>query len=280
MIGNIIDGKLISEKILFELSEMIKDEICVVFIQVGDNNASNIYVRNKIKACDRCGITHTLLKFNNSISENELIDKITNLNNDNSVHGIMVQLPLPNHINESVVKNHIIKEKDIDGFNMTNLGGSMVGNLNYIIPATPYGILELIKHYKIPTEGKNVVVIGRSEIVGRPIMNLLSTSEYNSTVTLCHSKSKDIKKYTINADIIICAVGKPKILTKDMVKDGVIIFDVGINRDDNNKLCGDCDFNELVDKASMITPVPGGVGPMTVACLIKNIYKCYKLNKK
>ncbi len=246
-------------------------------ILVGNNPASEVYVRNKIKASEEIGIKTQLLRFDENISQEALLSEIQKLNSDPSIDGFIVQLPLPSHIDENLIIESIDPAKDIDGFHPVNIGKMTLG-LPSFIPATPLGILELIKKYNIPTEGKHVVVVGRSNIVGTPVSILLGRKGYpgNATVTLCHSKTNNLKEITLQADILIASIGKPHFITADMVKQGVVVIDVGINRIKSDKtksgwkLVGDVDFDQVSKKASYITPVPGGVGPMTITALLKN----------
>jgi methylenetetrahydrofolate dehydrogenase (NADP+) / methenyltetrahydrofolate cyclohydrolase len=248
-------------------------------ILVGSNGASETYVGAKVKACEEVGFKSTLIRFDNTISEIKLLDKITELNTDPDVDGILVQLPLPKHISDEQVINAIDPDKDVDGFHPVNVGKLLQG-LPTFVPATPHGIMLLLAHYKIETKGKHAVVVGRSNIVGRPMSVLLSsnTNPGNCTVTICHSQTKDIKGFCLQADIIVAALGKPEFITADMVKEGAVIIDVGITRLEDPtkksgfKLKGDVAFDEVAPKCDWITPVPGGVGPMTIAALMKNTY--------
>lgn len=274
--SNIIDGKQSS----INLKNNIKEEIkingytpCLAVIQVGDNKASNIYIRNKKKACEEVGIKFIHIKFDAGISENIVINEIEKLNNDISVNGILVQLPLPIGFDSGKIVNTIYSTKDVDGLTYPNVGNLVLEN-DCLIPCTPLGVMELLKSYNIELSGKSVVIVGRSNLVGKPLIQLFLKKD--ATVSICHSKSTNIKDYTLMADILIVAAGHPKLITKDMVKDGVVVIDVGINKE-NDLLCGDVDFDEVSKKASYITPVPGGVGPMTVACLLKNTLKAYKV---
>ncbi|MEO6638897.1 MAG: bifunctional 5,10-methylenetetrahydrofolate dehydrogenase/5,10-methenyltetrahydrofolate cyclohydrolase [Ginsengibacter sp.] len=283
----LLDGKLASQAIKDDL----KNKISVLkeggnktphlaAILIGNNAASETYVASKVKNCEAVGITSTLIQFEDSITEDELLNKINELNDNADIDGILVQLPLPKNISEEKVINTIIPSKDVDGFHPVNVGKMVLGFPSFI-SATPYGILLLLEHYKIETSGKNVNVIGRSNIVGTPISILLSRNAAggNATVTLCHSRTKNIKELCREADIIIAAIGKPGFVTADMVKENAVIIDVGINRikDETKKsgysLVGDVDFKNVSEKASYITPVPGGVGLMTIAALLTNTYK-------
>jgi len=289
----LLDGKSLSKKIKLELSNEVKKITSsstrkphLAAILVGENPASQTYVNAKEKACTQVGFDSTIIKYDKNISQEDLIDKILQINLDSNIDGLIVQLPLPHHIDEYLVVNSISAEKDVDGFHPINLGKMILG-VDCFLPATPFGILTLIEEYGIDTIGKNCLVIGRSNIVGRPISILMSRNVKfaNATVTLAHSKTKNIEKLTMDADIIIVALGREKFLKANMVKDGVVVIDVGINRikSKNSKtgwrLVGDVDFDSVKDKASFITPVPGGVGPMTIVSLLKNTFLSYK-NKK
>ncbi|HEU4552780.1 MAG TPA: bifunctional methylenetetrahydrofolate dehydrogenase/methenyltetrahydrofolate cyclohydrolase FolD [Chitinophaga sp.] len=282
----ILDGKLVSAAIKAQLAEKVaeikltgKKIPHLAAILVGNNPASETYVASKVKSCAEIGYNSTLLRFDAQISEKHLLDNITLLNENADIDGILVQLPLPKHINEELVINTIDPSKDVDGFHPMNVG-KMVSGLPTFIPATPYGIMLMLEHYNIATKGKHAVVIGRSHIVGTPVSILLSRNSYpgNSTVTLCHSNTANLTEICKQADIIIAAIGRPNFVTADMVKEGAVIVDVGINRiaDASKKsgfrLVGDVKFDEVAPKCSYITPVPGGVGPMTIAALLKNTY--------
>lgn len=269
----IIDGKKVSKKIREELQVTINElkkangivpGLAVVI--VGNNPASRAYVRMKDKACKALGMHSELHSLEDGVSESELLSLIDSLNNDNSIHGILVQLPLPGHINEMRVLKRINHEKDVDGFHPINVGKLVVGEDTFI-PCTPHGIIKLLEHEDIDIEGKKAVVIGRSNIVGKPISMLLL--QKNATVTICHSRTKNLKEVTKEADILIAAIGKPKFVTSDMVKPRAVVIDVGINRVDD-KIVGDVDFEGVKDLVGSMTPVPGGVGPMTIAMLIYN----------
>ena len=272
---NIIDGKKIASEIKKEIAEEVsklknagKKVPHLAAILVGNNGSSETYVANKVKDCEEVGFKSTLIRFGNDITEKVLLDKIAELNNDSDVDGFIVQLPLPEHISENKVIEAIDPQKDADGFHPVNLGKMMIGLPGYL-PATPYGIVELIKRYKIETSGKNCVVIGRSNIVGRPVSILLSQKGMDATVTVVHSRTKNIQSIVSQADIIIAAIGSPSFVTADMVKEGAVVIDVGTTRIASNetksgfKLVGDVDFENVAPKCSYITPVPGGVGPMT-----------------
>lgn len=279
---NIIDGKAVSAAVKDEVKEQVaalkKDGgvPCLAVVLVGDDPASKVYVRNKKRACEYCGIKSLEYILDKTASEQQLLDLIDVLNNEPTVHGILVQLPLPPHINEQNIINAISEQKDVDAFHPANVGRLMTGNPDFL-PCTPAGVMEMLKKYNIETAGKDCVIIGRSNIVGKPMAMLMLSA--NSTVTVCHSKTKNLKEKCLSADILIAAIGKPKFVTADMVKDGAVVIDVGINRTEDGKLCGDVDFDEVSKKASYITPVPGGVGPMTIATLMKNTLTAYKLKK-
>jgi methylenetetrahydrofolate dehydrogenase (NADP+)/methenyltetrahydrofolate cyclohydrolase len=281
----ILDGKLVSEKILND----IKDEIIntgvtpkIAIIMIGENQASETYVKNKMIASKKCGIKSVLMRFREDISEKEVLSVINNINDDDSYQGVIVQMPIPNHINSQNIINAISPDKDIDGFHPYNFGKMSMG-IDSFRPATPYGITKLLQHYDIETRGKHCVVIGRSNIVGKPISIMLGNDFTigNCTVTLLHIETPRelLMKQCQMADIIVVAVGIKKFITSDMVKEGVIVIDVGINRTDDGRLVGDVDFENVKDKCSWITPVPGGVGPMTIASLMLNTLKSYKLKQ-
>ena len=278
----IIDGRKVASEIRNEIAEEVtiiksagKKIPHLVAILVGNNGSSETYVANKVKDCEEVGFKSTVIRFENEIDEKTLLDKIAELNNDPEVDGFIVQLPLPKHISENKVIEAIDPQKDADGFHPVNLGKMVIGLPGYL-PATPYGIVELLKRYNIETAGKNCVVIGRSNIVGRPVSILLSQKGMDATVTVVHSRSKNIKDIVINADIIIAAIGSPGFVTEDMVKDGAVVIDVGATRVKSSdtksgfKLVGDVDFEKVAPKCSYITPVPGGVGPMTRVSLLRN----------
>lgn len=271
--GKIIDGKLISksvkDKIAAEVQELKKSGITpgLAVIIVGENPASQIYVRNKQRACEEVGFESFKYELPESTTQNELLELVKKLNNDDRVNGILCQLPLPKHIDESTVINNISPKKDVDAFHPENVGRIMIGDYSFL-PCTPAGVMELIASTGTDITGKECVVIGRSNIVGKPMAMLLLHK--SGTVTVCHSKTQDLKAECRRADILVAAVGVAKLITGDMVKEGAVLIDVGMNRDENGKLCGDIDFDSCKDKASYITPVPGGVGPMTIAMLMKN----------
>ncbi len=272
----ILDGKKVSLKVLEQVKERVSKLDCqphLVVILVGDNPASKIYVRNKQKAAENVGIKSTVLEFNSDISEQELLTKIEQLNNDNDVTGILVQLPLPNHIDKNNVVTAISPKKDVDGFHPENVGKLVIGMEPYFYPATPQGILMLLDEYNIRLEGKDAVVIGRSNIVGKPMAQMLL--KRNATVTMCHSYTEGLEDKIKAADIVISAAGK-KIVRCKMVKNNSVVVDVGIFRDDNGQLTGDVDFDYVSPSVGFISPVPGGVGPMTIASLMFNASKVYQ----
>ena len=270
--SKIIDGKAVSAYIKDNVAKEVASlkekgvETCLAVILVGSDPASQIYVANKKKACEALGIISKEYVLPETTTEEELLSLIKELNNDKSVNGILCQLPLPYGLNESVVINAISPEKDVDAFHPTNVGKIMIGDYDFA-PCTPAGIMEMLKYYDISVEGKTCVVIGRSNIVGKPMSLLLLHK--NGTVTTCHSKTADLKEVCRGADILVAAVGRANFVTADMVKEGAVVIDVGMNRSEG-KLCGDVDFEAVKEKASYITPVPGGVGPMTIAMLMKN----------
>ena len=283
---NIIDGNQISKVILDELKVKYSDylklnkKICMVDILVGDDEASKVYIENKKKKFDYVGIEFKQLCFDSSISEKELISKIEELNNDDTVNAIFVELPLPSTINEKNIIDKIAPNKDVDGFSVKNLGALLQGNTGFF-PCTAEGVVELLKRSNIDLNGKNCVVLGRSNVVGKPVSILLLNE--NATVTICHSKTKNLKEICKTADILIVAIGKAKFIDDTYVKDGAIVIDVGIHRfyeQDKRIVCGDVDFDKVANKTSYITPVPGGVGPMTVLGLLNNVVKTYKKKRK
>lgn len=277
--AEIIDGKAVAKKIRKELKKEVEElktkEITpkLAVIMVGDNSASQVYVRNKSKACEKAGIEFEEFLFDKNTTEEKLLDTIDMLNKDESVHGILLQSPVPKHINIQKAFEKISPKKDVDGFNAVNVGKLSIGQ-DAFISCTPYGIIKMLEEYNIETEGKHTVILGRSNIVGKPMIQCMLNK--NATVTVCHSRTKNIAEITRNADILIAAIGKPKFVTEDMVKDDVVVIDVGINRMEDGTLCGDVDFENVSKKASYITPVPGGVGPMTIAMLIYNVVKAAK----
>jgi methylenetetrahydrofolate dehydrogenase (NADP+) / methenyltetrahydrofolate cyclohydrolase len=279
MAATIIDGKLIAKKKHEEIArevEKLKSENIIpglVVILVGNNPASRTYVKSKEKTCKELGMHSVLIELPESVKEEELLAKIEELNQDSTIHGILIQLPLPKHINEKKVIETIKPEKDVDGFHPINIGRMMTGQ-DAFLPCTPYGVMVMLDEMDIAIEGKHVVVVGRSNIVGKPSGQLFLNE--NATVTYCHSKTKNLKAITSQADILVAAVGRVDFITADHVKEGAVVIDVGINRNTDGKLCGDVAFNEVKEKASYITPVPGGVGPMTITMLMYNTLKSAK----
>ncbi|MEG0518754.1 MAG: tetrahydrofolate dehydrogenase/cyclohydrolase catalytic domain-containing protein [Bacteroidales bacterium] len=289
-----LDGKAASDRIKLEIAEKVKAIVAsggkqphLAAILVGNDGASQTYVGHKERACAQVGFKSTLLQFEETVSEEELVKAIMDINNNDDIDGLIVQLPLPKHIDENAIIEAIDPKKDVDGFHPQNVGKMMLG-LNTFLPATPYGIIKLLEEYDIKTAGKHCVILGRSNIVGRPMANILSRRDKygDCTVTMCHSKTPDISYYTKQADIIVAAIGQPEFLKADMVKDGVIIIDVGITRiaDSSRKtgyrLTGDVDFESVAPKSSYITPVPGGVGPMTIVSLLYNTIDAAALKNK
>ncbi len=287
----LLDGKLVSQKTKDELKKQTEALILdgkrpphLAAVLVGNNGASETYVANKVKSCKEVGFESTLIRLEEQITEAELIAVVKKLNQDNNIDGILVQLPLPKQIDEFKIINTISPDKDVDGFHPVNTGKMLLADERAFLPATPFGILLLLEHYNITTKGKRVVVVGRSNIVGRPISILMSQQRKfgDATVTLCHSKTNNLKEITCQADILISAIGSPGMIGSDMVKDGAIVIDVGIVRvnDDTTKLGykikGDVNFEDVASKCSFITPVPGGVGPMTIAALMINTMQAYK----
>jgi methylenetetrahydrofolate dehydrogenase (NADP+)/methenyltetrahydrofolate cyclohydrolase len=287
----ILNGKeasqAIKDSIKLEMAQLAsrgKQVPHLVAVLVGNNGASETYVASKVKACEEVGFKSTLIRLEDTISSFKLLDIIRDLNTDPDVDGILVQLPLPDHISSEEVINTIDPVKDVDGFHPNNVGRMVLGQSSFI-PATPYGIMLMLEHYKVETKGKHAVVVGRSNIVGRPMSILLSGNNYpgNCTVTICHSHTKNVKEICLSADIIIAALGRPGFITADMVKEGAVIIDVGITRvtDPSRKsgyrISGDVDFENVAPKCSFITPVPGGVGPMTIAALMKNTFRACAL---
>lgn len=271
--ATIIDGKAISQQIKDEVKEKVAElkgqgrEICLAVIQVGDNPASTVYVGNKKKACAYVGIKSLAYELPGETGEEELLSLVRELNGKEDVHGILVQLPLPDHIDEDKVIQAIAPEKDVDGFHPQSVGALSIGQPGFV-SCTPAGIIQLLKRSDIEIDGKECVIIGRSNIVGKPMALLLLRE--NGTVTVCHSHTKDIKEVTRRADILVVAIGKAKMVDASYIKEGAVVIDVGMDRDENGKLCGDVDFEDVREKAGAITPVPGGVGPMTIAMLMYN----------
>lgn len=277
----IIDGKKVSanvkERVRLECERLVKEHgvtpgLAVVI--VGDDPASRVYVNNKKKACELVGFKSEEYALPAETTQEELLSLVDTLNNKDDINGILVQLPLPKHLDDKSVIERISPKKDVDAFHAVNVGKIMLGEYDFL-PCTPAGVMEMLHQYEIPVEGKQCVVIGRSNIVGKP-MGMLLLHE-NGTVTICHSRTANLKEVCQRADILVAAVGRAKFVTADMVKDGAVVIDVGMNRDENGKLCGDVDFENVKDKCSYITPVPGGVGPMTIATLMKNTIKACKI---
>ena len=271
--AEIICGKTVSAAKRLEIKTRVEElknrgkSTGLAVIIVGNNSASRVYVNNKKKACEEVGIESFEYALPEETTQAELLDLIYKLNNDDKVDGILCQLPLPSHIDEQAVINAITPEKDVDAFHPENVGHIMIGDYTFL-PCTPAGIMEMLKFYNIDVKGKKCVVIGRSNIVGKPMAMLLLKE--NGTVEICHSRTENLKEETLSADILVAAVGKAYFVTADMVKDGAVVIDVGMNRNDEGKLCGDVDFDAVKEKASFITPVPGGVGPMTITMLLEN----------
>ena len=277
--STLIDGKELAKKIRknlkIECDELSKKGIKpkLVIIMIGDDQASKVYVRNKSRACKDVGIEYEEYLLSSEITQKELIELIERLNKYKKVNGILLQSPIPSNLNINQAFRTIIPEKDVDGFNPVNVG-KLVLNQDTFVSCTPYGIIKMFEEYDIDLNGKNVVILGRSNIVGKPLIHCCLNK--NATVTTCHSKTQNIKEITLNADILISAIGKAKFVTADMVKDDAVVIDVGINIGDNGKMVGDIDFENVKEKASFITPVPGGVGPMTIAMLMNNVIKATK----
>lgn len=277
--ATIIDGKALAKKIRSNLKldcdELKKKGILpkLAVILVGDDSASKVYVRNKNRACEEVGIDFEEYLLNADITQEQLINLINSLNNKKDVHGILLQSPIPSHLDINEAFRTISPEKDVDGFNPLNVGKLALGQDTFV-SCTPYGVIKMFEEYNIDLEGKNLTIIGRSNIVGKPLIQCCLNK--NATVTVCHSRTKDLKEHTKTADIVIAAIGKAKFITADMIKDNAVVIDVGINRDEDGKLVGDVDFENIEKKASYITPVPGGVGPMTIAMLMNNVIKAAK----
>lgn len=271
--AKIIDGKEISAFVKGRIAKQVAElkangcEICLAVIIVGEDSASKVYVANKEKACEALGIKSIKYALPETTTNDELLDLIHKLNSDNTVNGILCQLPLPRHLDEKLIIENISPHKDVDAFHPVNVGRIMIGDYDFL-PCTPAGVMEMLKYENIDVTGKECVVLGRSNIVGKPMAMLLLHS--NATVTVCHSKTKNLKEICRRADVLVVAIGKAKFVTADMVKPGAIVIDVGMDRDENGKLCGDVDFASVSQVASAITPVPGGVGPMTIAMLMQN----------
>jgi len=280
--AKIIDGKMISQQIKDEVKEKVAElksqgkEVCLAVIQVGDNPASTVYVGNKKKACAYVGIRSLAYELPEETSEEDLLSLVRELNGKEDVHGILVQLPLPKHIDEDKVIQAIAPEKDVDGFHPQSVGALSIGQPGFV-SCTPAGIIQLLKRSDIEIDGKECVIIGRSNIVGKPMALLLLRE--NGTVTVCHSHTENIREVTRRADILVVAIGKAKLVDSSYIKEGAVIIDVGMDRDENGKLCGDVDFEDVKDKAGAITPVPGGVGPMTIAMLMHNCLCAVSMGK-
>ena len=277
--NNIIDGKTIRNEIIEEIKKEVKHFMikpCLAVIQIGDDPASNTYIKAKEKTSNEIGIYFKHIKFSETTKEIEVINKILELNNDEYVHGILIQLPLPEGFNQDKLINYIARNKDVDGLTDINIG-KLYNNKPGLVSCTPLGIMKLLEHENIDVAGKNVTIVGRSKLVGKPLMGLMLNKD--ATVTICHSKTENLSKYTKNADILIVAVGKKHFIKENMVKEGAIVIDVGINKEDN-KLYGDVDYEKVKEKAKLITPVPGGVGPMTVAMLMSNVINAYNKQQK
>ena len=278
--AKIIDGKAISAQIKEETKEKLAKlaeegvEVTLAVIQVGADPASSVYVRNKKKACEYVGIRSLSYELPEETTQEKLLELIEELNGREDVNGILVQLPLPKHMNEDIVIENIDPKKDVDGFHPQNVGNLSIGRKGFI-SCTPYGIIQLLKRSNIEIEGKECVIVGRSNIVGKPMAMLLLRE--NGTVTVTHSRTKDLKEVCRRADILVAAIGKPKFINSQYVKEGAVVIDVGINRNSDNKLCGDVDYEDVFDKVSAITPVPGGVGPMTIAMLMNNCLESISL---
>ena len=281
--GEMMNGKKIAketrEKLKIKCDELKEKGINPKFaaIMVGNDNASQIYIRNKSKACEEIGIEFEEYLLSEKIEQKELIEKIKELNNRKDIHGILLQSPIPANLDINEAFRTIAPEKDVDGFNPLNIG-KLCLNQDTFVSCTPYGIMKLFEAYGIELEGKDVTIVGRSNIVGKPLIQCCLRK--NATVTVCHSKTKDLKKHTKDADVVIMAIGKSKFLKADMIKEGAVVIDVGINRDGEGKITGDADFDNILSKASFITPVPGGVGPMTIAMLMNNIIKAAEMQNK
>ena len=278
----ILDGKKISAKVREDLKlevdnlkkEGIKPKLAV--IMVGNDPASKVYVRNKNKACEEIGIEYEEFLLGEETTMEELLNVIDNLNKNQNIDGILLQSPIPKHLDINKAFRAILPEKDVDGFHPINAGKLSIGEKCFV-PCTPHGVVKIIEEYNIETEGKNVVIVGRSNIVGKPLIQCML--QKNATVTVCHSKTINLEEFTKKADILIVAIGKPKFITENMVKEGVVVIDIGINRNEEGKIVGDVDFDNVSKKASYITPVPGGVGPMTIAMLMENVVEAAKQNK-
>lgn len=276
----LLDGKIVKKEVLEEVRVLTKElerPLGLAVVQVGEDEASKVYVRQKEKMGEDLGFNFKHIKLPEEVTQDELLKTIDELNDDDAIDGILVQMPIPKHLDSKVVQNRILPYKDVDGLTDIN-AGCLVHNKDSLVPCTPQGIIDLLKYYNIPIEGKHVTIVGRSDLVGKPLANLMTNN--NATVSLCHSRTSNLDFYTKNADILVAAVGQAKLIKADQVKEGAVIIDVGINKQADGKLCGDVDFDSVKEKVSYITPVPGGVGQMTVAELAKNTYKAYMLKKK
>ncbi len=276
----LLDGKIVKQKKLNELKKNIDkldEKLGLVVIQIGDDKASNVYVKNKEKMAEQLGYNFKHIKLSEDVKEDEVLNIIDKLNNDDTVDGILVQMPIPKHLNPKRIQNKVVYYKDVDGLTDINMG-RLTHNVESLIPCTPLGIINLLEHYKIDIEGRHVVIVGRSDLVGKPLAALMTNK--NATVTLCHSKTKDLTSITKLADILVVAVAIPNFIKAKDIKDNAVIIDVGINRLIDGSLCGDVDFENVKEKASYITPVPGGVGQMTVATLGYNTYKAHLLRQE
>lgn len=278
MSAKIIDGNFVSSQLRKQMKQRIEGKITpgLTVVLVGENPASQVYVRNKVKACESVGIESRVIKMPKNVDEISLLEKLRGLNDDNRVDGILVQLPLPQHIDEQKILETIAPEKDVDGFHQINVGALVTG-YGKCFPCTPYGVTKLLDHYQIPLEGKHAVVVGRSNIVGKPMSLMLL--ERGATVTICTSKTRDLVNFTRQADIVVMAVGRPNMLTGEMISPGAVVIDVGINRMQDGTLKGDVDFDSVSEVAGFITPVPGGVGPMTITMLLENTIKSAEVAK-
>ncbi len=276
----LLDGKIVKQKVLEEVKGLAEKEnvkLGLAVVQVGDDEASKVYVRQKEKMANDLNFNFIHKKLSADVTQEELLKVIDKLNKNKKIHGILVQMPIPKHLDSKEVQNRIYSYKDVDGLTDLN-AGMLIHGKEGLVPCTPQGIVDLLKYYKIELEGKNVTIIGRSDLVGKPLAALMINN--NATVTLCHSKTKDLREFTKKADIVVAAVGKAKLIKREDIKKGAVVVDVGINRMEDGKLCGDVDFDDVKSKVSYITPVPGGVGQMTVAELAMNTYKAYLLGKK
>lgn len=276
---HLLDGKIVKQERLEELKKKVNElneRLGLAVIQIGNDPASKVYVGQKEKMANDLGFKFDHIKLEETVSQKEVLKIIDDLNNDDTIDGILVQMPMPKHLDEKIIQNHINPNKDVDGLTDINMG-RLVHNVDTLVACTPMGIIDLLDYYKIEISGKNVVIVGRSDLVGKPLASLMTNK--NATVTLCHSKTKDLSSITKNADILVAAVGIPKLIKAEDIKDGAVIVDVGINRMEDGSLCGDVDFENVKEKASYITPVPGGVGQMTVCELGYNTYKAHMLRK-